>query len=140
MSEPVPVPSSQRILKVLVVDDNEDIAKTTSMLLKLKGYDVATVADGQAAVDAARGNRFDVILMDIGLPILNGYEAARAIRQQPEGNDVRIIAISGWGQEEDRRRSQEAGFDLHLVKPVLPANLFALLEGIKEESKLAPLG
>jgi CheY-like chemotaxis protein len=140
MSEPVPVPSSQRPLKVLVVDDNEDIAKTTSMLLKLKGYDVATVADGQAAVDAARGNRFDVILMDIGLPILNGYEAARAIRQLPEGNDVRIIAISGWGQDEDRRRSQEAGFDLHLVKPVLPANLFALLEGIKEESKLAPLG
>jgi len=140
MSEPVPVPSSQRPLKVLVVDDNEDIAKTTSMLLKLKGYDVATVAEGQAAVDAARDTRFDVILMDIGLPILDGYEAARAIRQLPEGNDVRIIAISGWGQDEDRRRSQEAGFDRHLVKPVLPANLFALLEGIKEESKLAPLG
>jgi signal transduction histidine kinase/ActR/RegA family two-component response regulator len=111
---------------ILVVDDNRDSATSLAMLLKLMGHTVDTAHDGLEAVEKAAKLHVDVILLDIGMPRLNGYEAARRIReQQQEG--LRLVALTGWGQEEDRRRSDEAGFDAHLVKPVDLAALTKLL-------------
>ena len=97
------------------------------MMLKLMGNDTRTAHDGLAAVEAAAEFRPDIILLDIGLPKLNGYDACRRIREQVWSKDMVIVALTGWGQEEDRRRSQEAGFDHHLVKPVELAALQTLL-------------
>jgi CheY-like chemotaxis protein len=96
------------------------------MLLKLLGHTVDTAHDGVEAVEKAGVFRADVILLDIGMPRLNGYEAARQIREQ-QHNGLRLVALTGWGQDEDRRRSDEAGFDAHLVKPVDLAALKKLL-------------
>lgn len=109
------VATAQR--RILVVDDNRDSAMTLGMMLKLMGNDIYTVHDGLAAVEAAEQFRPDMILLDIGLPKLNGYDACRHIRQQPWSSGMQIVALTGWGQDEDRRRSKEAGFDHHLVKP-----------------------
>jgi CheY-like chemotaxis protein len=110
------VPKSS--LRILIVDDNQDGADSLADVLQLMGNDTATAYDGQEGVDAADRLRPDVILLDIGLPRLNGYEAARRIRGQEWGRHPVLIAVTGWGQDEDRRRSQEAGFDHHMVKPV----------------------
>ena len=91
------------------------------------GNETRTTYDGQAAVEAAESFRPDVMLLDIGLPKLNGYEACRAIREAPWGRPIVLIAVTGWGQDEDRRRSRDAGFDHHLVKPVNPKELTQLL-------------
>lgn len=103
--------------RILVVDDNKDAAISLTMMLELLGHETLMVHDGLAAVESAETFRPDMILLDIGLPELNGYEACRRIRLQPWSNAMEIIALTGWGQEEDRRRSKEAGFDHHLVKP-----------------------
>jgi PAS domain S-box-containing protein len=117
--EPVPrdpvAPASRR---VLVVDDNRDAATSLAMLLQLAGHTTHTAYDGEEAVAAVRTFRPHVVLLDIGMPRLNGYEACRRIRRQAGGQDVMLVALTGWGQEEDRQRSREAGFDRHLVKPV----------------------
>jgi PAS domain S-box-containing protein len=108
--------------RILVVEDNQDSANTLAMLLRGLGNEVRTAFDGLEAVETAAAFGPDVILLDIGLPKLNGYDACRRIRQQPGAKGIVIIAVSGYGQEKDRRRSTEAGFDQHLVKPVaLPA-------------------
>jgi PAS domain S-box-containing protein len=104
--------------RILVVDDNHDSAMSLGMMLKLMGNEIQTAHDGLAAVENAEKFRPDMILLDIGLPKLNGYDACRRVRQQPWSKGMVIVALTGWGQEEDRRRSQEAGFDHHLVKPV----------------------
>jgi len=104
--------------RILVVDDNRDSAKSLAMLLKVMGHEVDTAHDGLEAVARAMTFRADVILLDIGLPRLNGYEVARRIRQQQLEKGLKLVALTGWGQEEDRRRSGEAGFDAHFVKPV----------------------
>jgi len=104
--------------RVLVADDNHDSAESLALLLEFDGHEVHTAHDGAEAVATAANVRPDVVLMDIGLPIMNGYEACRRIRDQAWGASVVMVAITGWGQEEDRERSREAGFDLHLVKPV----------------------
>jgi PAS domain S-box-containing protein len=104
--------------RILVVDDNRDAAESLGMMLDLMGNDVRTAGDGLAAIEAARDFQPDVVLLDIGLPRLNGYDACRRIREQPWSKGMVIVALTGWGQEEDRRRSREAGFDHHLVKPV----------------------
>ena len=114
--------------RILVADDNRDSADSLALLLRLSGNEVETVHDGRAAVEAAERWRPHLALLDIGMPVLNGYEAARAIREAPWGRGLTLIAVTGWGQEEDRRRSREAGFDGHLVKPVDPAGLEALLQ------------
>jgi CheY-like chemotaxis protein/two-component sensor histidine kinase len=119
------VPKSS--LRILIVDDNQDGADSLAEMLKIMGNDTATAYDGQEGVDVAGRLRPDVILLDIGLPKLNGYEAARRIREQPWGKHTVLIAVTGWGQDEDRRRSHEAGFDKHLVKPVDPTALMKLL-------------
>ena len=113
--------------RILVVDDNQDSAVSLAMMLKLMGNQTFSAHDGLAAVEAAEKFRPELILLDIGLPKLNGYEACRRIREQGWSNGMVIIALTGWGQDEDRRRSQEAGFDHHLVKPVDMAALEKLL-------------
>ncbi len=122
-----PAPSARRIL---VVDDNRDAAESLSMLLRLFGNETHIANDGLEAVEAAAAFQPDVILMDIGLPKLNGYEATRKIRQQATGKNLVIVALTGWGKDEDRQRSAEAGFDQHLVKPVDHEVLLRLLSEI----------
>lgn len=104
--------------KILVVDDNVDAADTLEALLGMDGFDVKAVYDGVAAVEAAERIRPDIIVMDIGMPGMDGYDAARMIRQQPGGKDMTLIALTGWGQTADKDRAGQAGFDHHLVKPV----------------------
>ncbi len=116
--------------RILIADDNRDSADSLAMLLKIKGYEVGTAYDGEQAVEAAEALRPDVALLDIGMPNLNGYDACRRIREQPWGQGMFLIALTGWGQEEDRRRTEEAGFDQHMVKPVDPAALMKLLASL----------
>ncbi len=104
--------------RILVVDDNRDSAASLALLLELTGNEVRTAHDGLEAVAAAAEQRPDVVLMDIGMPVLNGYDAARRIHAEPWSEGMVLVAVTGWGQEEDRRRTTEAGFDGHLVKPV----------------------
>ncbi len=113
--------------RILVVDDNADAAESLAMLLELMGHEVSVAYNGRDAVDAAAALRPDMILLDIGMPELNGYDACERIRSQPWGRDIAIVALTGWGQEADRRRSQQAGFDRHLVKPLDPAALGSLV-------------
>jgi PAS domain S-box-containing protein len=114
-------------LRLLVVDDNRDSVDSLSTLLRLMGNDVHMAFDGVEAVHAAHTLRPDVVLLDVGLPLRNGYEAAKLIRSEPWGRKMVLIALTGWGQEQDRKRSREAGFDHHLVKPVDPKTLMALV-------------
>ena len=120
-------PAATNRRRILVVDDNQDSVESLAMLLTLKGNEAHTASNGHEAVEAAARLRPDVILLDIGMPDMNGYEACRRIREQSGGDEVIIIALTGWGQDEDRRRSSEAGFNEHLVKPVDPAVLMKLL-------------
>ncbi|HEX6864459.1 MAG TPA: response regulator, partial [Thermoanaerobaculia bacterium] len=113
--------------RILVVDDNRDSAESLSLLLQVTGNEVRTAFDGLEAVEEAERFRPDVVLLDIGMPRLNGYEAARRIRGEPWGKEMLLIAQTGWGQEEDRRLSREAGFDAHLTKPVDHLKLLKLL-------------
>ncbi len=108
---------SSRSLRIVVVDDNVDAAEGLTILLKMSGHEVVTVYDGHAAVKAARAFRPDLMLLDIGLPGMNGYEVAKYIRQDPLLGDIVLVASTGYGQESDRRLSADAGFNHHLVKP-----------------------
>jgi len=114
---PSPLPSLGR-QRVLVVDDNVDAASTLGALLTSLGQEVRVVHDGKAALDAAPAFRPQHVLLDISMPGLDGYETARRLRALPDLPPFRIVALTGWGQEVDRTRSREAGFDRHLVKPV----------------------
>jgi PAS domain S-box-containing protein len=113
--------------RVLIVDDNRDSADSLAMILQIMGHEVGTAYDGEQAVEAARASRPDVVLLDIGMPRLNGYDACRRIREQIWGQGMFLIALTGWGQKEDCRRTEEAGFNQHMVKPVDPAELLKLL-------------
>ncbi len=116
--------------RILVVDDNRDSASTLAILLRLMGNVTQTANDGLEAVEVASEFRPDVVLLDLGLPKLDGYEACRRIRQQPGGSDMVIVAVTGWDQDEDRVRTSEAGFDHHLVKPVDQATLAEILASV----------
>jgi two-component system, sensor histidine kinase len=113
--------------RVLIVDDNQDGARSLAMVLQMGGNDVYTVYDGPDAVEAFSRFRPDVVLLDVGLPTLNGYDTARLMRKLPDGSGTLIIALTGWGTDEDRRRSREAGINHHLVKPVDLKTLHGLL-------------
>lgn len=114
--------------RVLVVDDNADALDSLSRLVSLLGNEVCRARDGLEAVEFTRTFRPDVILMDLGMPNLNGYEAARRIRQEPWGRNLMLVATTGWGQDDDRRRTAEAGFDRHLVKPIVLAAIREVLD------------
>jgi PAS domain S-box-containing protein len=121
-------PVSARSRRVLIVDDNTDGAESLALLLRFAGHATEVAHDGGEALAAAERFRPDVTLLDIGLPELNGYEVCQRLRREPWGKSMTIVALTGWGQEEDRRRSSDAGFDGHLVKPVEPAALLRLLQ------------
>ncbi|MFL6292336.1 MAG: response regulator [Thermoanaerobaculia bacterium] len=117
-------------LRILVVDDNQDSADSLAVWLRLKGHEVRAAYDGPEALAAAREQRPDLVLLDIGMPGMSGYEVARRLRAHPDTRQTRLVAMTGWGQEEDRRQSREAGFDQHLVKPLEPRVLEELLAGL----------
>ncbi len=117
--------------RILVVDDNRDSADTLSMMLEIMGNETYTAYDGEEAVVAAANFRPNVILLDLGLPKLSGYEACRRIRKGIGGEELIVIAQTGWGKEDDRQRTYEAGFDHHMVKPVDPRALMELLAGLR---------
>ena len=120
--------------RILVAEDGRDAADSFGTLLSILGYEVRIAYDGQEAIEAAEAFRPGVVIMDIGMPKLNGYDAARHIRAQPWGKDIFLVALTGWGQSEDRRRSREAGFDRHFTKPVDPAALESLLESLSHDA------
>ena len=126
-------------LRILVVDDNVDSARTLARLLKLLGHETCMAHDGGQAVEVAERHRPQLMLLDIGLPVMNGYEVARAIREQTWGREVAIVALTGWGQEDDRRRSKEAGIDRHLVKPMDPTILEKLVSEMSRVPNSAPM-
>jgi PAS domain S-box-containing protein len=113
--------------RILVVDDHPDVRESLAMLLELQGHAVATACDGVEAVEAAERLHPDLVLLDLGMPRLDGYGACRRIREQVWGRDLTVIALTGWGQEGDRSQTAEAGFDDHLVKPVAPATLLEIV-------------
>lgn len=123
-------------LRILIVDDNRDGADSLAMLLRFMGNETRTAYDGQEGVEVAAEFRPAVILLDIGLPRLNGNDACRQLRAQPWGKQTIIIAVTGWGQDEDRRLTSEAGFDHHMVKPVNPKDLMQLLAGFHRTAAL----
>ena len=118
--------------RVLVLDDNADSAESLAELLRLWGHEVRTAHSGSEALDAARDFKPDAALLDLGMPDMNGYEAARLLRERAGLNGTAFIALTGYGQEADRRRSEEAGFQAHLVKPVDPKALRELLAGLRK--------
>ncbi|MEO5825715.1 MAG: PAS domain S-box protein [Gemmatimonadales bacterium] len=126
-ADPVGTQSGPLRRTILVVDDNRDSAISLAMLLEVNGHETHTAFDGAEAVEMAATFKPDVVLLDIGMPTMNGYEACGRIREAPEGNSVVVIALTGWGQEQDRQRTHEAGFDHHLVKPVDPEALLQLI-------------
>jgi CheY-like chemotaxis protein len=115
---PAPRPAVVKGRRILIVEDNQDSAASLAMFLKLSGNETLIACDGLEAVESTEAFRPDVVLLDLGLPRLNGYEVARKIREQPWGRDIVLVALTGWGQDADRAKSQEVGFDAHLVKPV----------------------
>jgi CheY-like chemotaxis protein len=113
--------------RIIVVDDNEDAALVLSMQLRLAGHELKTAYSGGAALELGREFRPDAVIMDIGMPGMNGFDTARQLRQEPWGKNVLLIAVTGWGQPEVRRQSRDAGFDFHLVKPVKAIDIEKLL-------------
>jgi len=118
--------------RILLADDNRDAAESLAIILRLEGHEVELAHDGDAALRAFEAGRPDVALLDIGMPQLDGYETGRRIREHPCCRNVFLIAMTGWGQEEDRRRTDEAGFDHHVVKPVEATELIKLLEALPD--------
>jgi len=116
--------------RILVVDDNADSAESLAMFLQISGHETRMAHDGHAAVEQAGQFLPDVVFLDIGMPILDGLETAKLIRQQPWGKDMVLVALTGWGQSEDRLRSKDAGFNHHLVKPADPAVVAKLLASL----------
>jgi CheY-like chemotaxis protein len=117
-------------LKILVVDDNRDAADTCAMLLEASGHHVQTAYTGRQALELARTYRPHALLLDIGLPDINGYKLAQQVRATPWGRSAVLVAVTGWGQEEDRLRAVEAGFDQHLVKPISAEMVESILQSV----------
>jgi CheY-like chemotaxis protein len=126
------LPLSSR--RLLVVDDNHDAADSLALLLEGLGNEVITTHDGPSSLHILENFQPTVVFLDIGMPGMDGFEVARRIRQQPKGQDITLIALTGWGQEEDRRQSREAGINHHLVKPVDLETLKALLANITDKA------
>lgn len=130
-----PAPASRTSLRVLVADDNRDAAESLAILLQIEGHDVHVVHDGRAAMDAFAPLQPEVAILDIGMPGLNGYEIARRVRQGPLGRAITLIAVTGWGQDADKARALDAGFNHHFTKPVDPERLTDLLRGLSLQSR-----
>jgi CheY-like chemotaxis protein/two-component sensor histidine kinase len=131
--------AAHRPRRILVVDDNSDAVESLSLFLKLNGHQTETAHDGPEAVEKALQTKPEVVFLDIGLPTLSGYDVCRAIRRDCSEPKPLVIALTGWGQEEDHRRSRAAGFDGHLVKPVNPEALVKLLDSLESASTVESL-
>lgn len=118
--------------RVLVVDDNVDAARTLAMMLQLDGHEAEVAHDGEQAIVLAEESKPEIIFLDIGMPRISGYEVCRAIREKSWGKEIMLVALTGWGQKEDRKRSLEAGFDKHLVKPVELSALQSVMNGSED--------
>jgi len=127
MPEARKVSRSPRPLRVVVVDDNPDVADALQMLLQLEGHLAVTAYDGRSALKLIEEMHPHVVFVDIGMPHMNGYEVARTLSRLPGRESIRLIAMTGWGELKDKDRALEAGFDLHLTKPILPEKLAELL-------------
>jgi CheY-like chemotaxis protein len=123
--------------RVLVVDDFPESAQLLARLLRKDGNNVRVALDGLEAIETAAQFQPDIVLLDIAMPKLNGYEAANKIRQQPWGKKAILIALTGWGQQQDRRRTKEAGFDMHLTKPVNYRAIAKLLNDLSDDARFA---
>jgi CheY-like chemotaxis protein len=133
----LPPVSAGRARRVLVVDDNQDAAQSIARLLQLQGHETAVANDGLEGLRLAQQFRPDVALLDLGMPRLTGYDVAAAIRREPWGQDVLLVALTGWGQAQDRARSKAVGFDEHLVKPVSPETVLGLVYGCEVGAAMA---
>jgi len=130
----------QRGRRFLIVDDNGDAASLLAVLLQLEGHEVQTAGSADEALDCAEAFRPEVVLMDLEMPEIDGFEASRRIRAQPWGNTVLIAALSGWGDEASRRLAREAGVDLHFIKPVDTALLLAIVtRSLNNVVRVAPV-
>jgi CheY-like chemotaxis protein len=129
--------SAHRRSRVLVVDDNRDSADTLAALLEAWGHEVRTLYDGPSAIAATAEFQPNVVLLDIGLPKMNGYEVAAQLRKSASRRPLILVAFTGYGQDEDRRRVREAGFDYHLVKPLEPAELQKILDSVIADAAAA---
>ncbi len=125
VAEPGPAAPLRR--RILIADDNQDAAESLSILLQLEGHEVQVAYLGRAALSLAQAFRPDTAVLDIGMPDLSGYEVAEVLRREPWATNMQLIALTGWGQDNDRRRALEAGFNHHLVKPVDPNQLLRLV-------------
>jgi CheY-like chemotaxis protein len=140
ISAPQPPPATEtghaaaRSLRILVVDDNVDTAASLAMLLRATGHNVRTAHDGPQALDAALDYRPNVMLLDIGLPGLDGFEVATRMREHPVLQNVVLVAMTGYGQETDRQRSQQSGFDHHLVKPARFEQVQSILASVSAKA------
>jgi CheY-like chemotaxis protein len=122
-------------LRVLIVDDNRDAADSLAMLLRITGNETRTAYDGPEALQLASEFRPDAVLLDIGLPKMDGHEVAQQIRREPWGQRICLIAVTGWSDETDREKSRAAGFDHHLVKPLDTAHLAQLLDTVERPAR-----
>jgi CheY-like chemotaxis protein len=120
-------------LRVLIVEDNRDTLVSTAAVLRYEQYDVVTAPDGHTALEMAKLHRPDVVLLDIGLPGMDGYEVAKALRQQKTGGTLYIAAVTGYGKQEDKERAVKAGIDAHLTKPADPSVIVRLLQGLRSK-------
>src|SRR5688572_48385 len=125
-----PVLKEPHAMSILVADDNHESADSMALFLEMRGHDVRTVYDGRAALDAVAERKPNVVLLDLGMPTLDGYETCQRIRAMPGGKSIAILATTGWGTDADRQRSAQCGFDAHLVKPVDPGLLLARLDAL----------
>ena len=133
-------PQSTISRRIPVVDDYPNAAESLARFLRRMGHEAYTALDGLEGVEAAERLRPDVVVLDIGMPKLNGYEAAMRIRAQSWGKQILLVALTGWGQAEDRQRTQAAGFDVHLVKPLDHAKLMSLLGSLATGPTASPAG
>ena len=125
--EPGSEPAARKRRRILVVDDHRDAARVLGLLLDALGYHVETAHDGRQALEAISTFHPEIVFLDIGLPQFDGYEVARRVRKLPDLQGIKLVALTGWGHDQDRRRTHEAGFDHHLVKPVAVKTLRDLL-------------
>ena len=124
-------PTSSNRLMVMIVEDNEDAAESMALLVQSWGHEVLVAKDGRNALELLRDKRPEIVLIDIGLPSMNGYEVARRIRAMPEMAEVFLVALTGYGREQDRNAALQAGFNIHLVKPLEPDRLQTLLSSLR---------
>ena len=134
---PAGVPAGARSRRILVADDNRDAAQMLALMLRMEGHEVLVAHDGLEALDVAKSFQPELVLLDLGMPRLDGYETAKRIRTEPWGATVPLVALTGWGQEDDRRRTAESGFSAHCVKPVAPEQIIELVSSLAARDAVA---